>query len=128
MFTSAERTLLADIKKLRSKICQLAKTRSTDIERLNTELQWEETPDEEQRWHPLNQYDNKRLTQRGEEICYRLFDKGKLPMAVAHLLGISLKAARKRHGMWRASGGAGRLSVDLSNLPERKFYRRYDDD
>jgi hypothetical protein len=85
MFTSAERTLLADIKKLRSKIRQLAKTRSPDIERLNTELQVEAgTPDEEQHWHPLNQYDNKRLTQRGEEICYRLFDQGKSPMAVAH--------------------------------------------
>lgn len=121
--------LLADIKKLRSKIRKLAKKRSADIERLNAELQMEEgTPDQEQHWHPLNQYDNKRLTQRGEEICFRLFDKGKSPMAVAHLMGISLKAARKRHGVWRASGGAGRLSVDLSSLPERKFYRRYDDD
>jgi hypothetical protein len=116
-------------KKLRSKIRKLAKKRSADIEQLNAELQVEEgTPDQEQHCHPLNQYDNKRLTQRGEEICYRLFDKGKSPMAVAHLMGIPLKAARKRHGMWRASGGAGRLSVDLSSLPERKFYRRYDDD
>jgi len=48
------------------------------------------------------------LTQRGEEICYRLFDKGKSPMAVAHLMGISLKAARKRHGMWQATGGVNR--------------------
>jgi len=129
MFTSAERTLLADIKKLRSKIRKLAKTRSADIEPLNAELQVEEgTPDQEQHRHPPNQYDNKRLTQRGEEICYRLFDNGKSPMAVAHLMGISLKAARKRHGMWRAAGGAGRLSVDLSTLPERKFFRRYGDD
>lgn len=88
----------------------------------------EGTPDQEQHCHPLNQYDNKCLTQRGEEICYRLFDKGKSPMAVAHLVGVSLKAARKRHGMWRATGGVNRPVVDLSTLPERKFYRRYDDD
>ncbi|UVK51725.1 hypothetical protein DBIPINDM_005029 [Mesorhizobium sp. AR02] len=121
-FISAERTLRADIKKLKGKIQRLADERNKKIHELNEQLKLEDTvgnegyPD-----HPLNQYDDKRLTRRGQEICYRLFDKGKQPMAIAHLMGISLTAARKRKGMWDQ---ATRPTVDLDSLPRRKFYRR----
>ncbi len=42
IFASGGRTLFADIKKLRTKIRKLAKTRSADVERLNTGIQVEE--------------------------------------------------------------------------------------
>ncbi len=128
LFASAEKTLLADIKRLSARIERQTAERELRIHQLNGQLtindiqKVEEHPD-----HPLNRYDNNRLTKRGEEICYRLFDQGKSPIAVAHLMHISLPAARKRHRMWQAMGGSNRPSVDLDALPQRKFYRRYDD-
>jgi len=56
--------------------------------------------------HPLNRYDDGRLTGCGVEICYRLFDIGKSAMAVVHLTGLSLVAACKRQRMWIASESA----------------------
>ena len=67
------------------------------------------------------------MTKRGVEICYRLFDLGKSPLAVANLFRISLVSARKRLGMWKALGGKERPAVDLDALPRRVFYLDYDD-
>ncbi|RWK30800.1 hypothetical protein [Mesorhizobium sp.] len=58
------------------KVNRLDRDRRRKVKALNAELNlgegdWDD-PD-----HPLNRYDNGRLTRRGEEICYRLFDKGK---------------------------------------------------
>lgn len=128
MFASTEKTLLADIGGLHAKIERQIADRKVKIHELNKELaingstRIEEHPD-----HPLNHYNNKRLTKRGEEICYRLFDQGKSPTAVAHLMHISLPAARRRHKMWQAIGGKTRPSIDLNALPHRKFYRRHED-
>jgi hypothetical protein len=49
-------------------------------------------------------------------------------MAVAHLMGLSLVATRKRHRLWESSGGKNWIVVDLATIPHRKFYRRDDDD
>lgn len=57
------------------------------------------------------------LTKRGVEICYRLFDLGKSPMAVAYLMGISLRAADNRLKGWHKAGGADRIRAEI---------RRYD--
>lgn len=48
----------------------------------------------------------KRLTKRGAEICYRLYDLGKSPLAVACLMGMSLAAAKRRKQSWLKAGGA----------------------
>jgi hypothetical protein len=77
--------------------------------------------------HPLSRYDDGRLTARGVEICYRLFDMGKSTMAVAHLTGLSLIAARKRQRMWKALGDVDRVKVDIATIPHRKFYARHED-
>lgn len=128
MFESTEKTLLADIKRLNARIERQMAERKLRIRDLNGQLAINDTQKiEEHPDHPLNQYDNKRLTKRGEEICYRLLDQGKSAMAVAHLMGISLASARKRRKMWQAAGGNSRPPVDLNVLPHRKFYRRYDD-
>lgn len=125
MFTSAERTLLTDIRKLRTTIDRQAKERNHRIGKLNEQIKLDEGAREgDHPYHPLNQYDDKRLTKRGQEVCYRLFDQGKPPMAVAHLMGISLAAARKRRRMWEQAGGSARPAVDFESLPHRKFHPR----
>lgn len=128
LFEATERTLLSDIARLKTKVRRQAGIRKQRIHELNEQmLVVDELSDAERPDHPLNQYDDKRLTKRGEEICYRLFDRGQSPMAVAHLMEISLRSAKKRQSMWAQMGGIARPAVDLDLLPRRKFYRRDDD-
>lgn len=81
-----------------------------------TELQGELHPR-----HYLNHYHNGydgapntgHLTKRGAEICYRLFDMGKSPIAVAYLMGIGLQSANRRKKRWQEAGGAKRIKSFL---------------
>lgn len=61
--------------------------------------------------------DTGHLTKRGVEICYRLFDLGKSPMAVAYLMGMTLRSAERRKKSWLRAGGLQR---------ERYEVERYD--
>jgi DNA-binding NarL/FixJ family response regulator len=54
-----------------------------------------------------------KLTPRGVEICYRLFDAGKSRYAVASLLDISFGAATHRHEAWKKLGGVKRTKQPL---------------
>ncbi len=127
-FRSAERVFLNEIKLLRRKIAKQWKARQQQIDDLNKQMQsaiigsGETDPR-----HPSNRYDDGRLTLRGEEICYRLFDQGLTPMAVAHLMGLQLTSVRNRQRNWVKLGGKQRPAVDFETLPERKYYRRYND-
>jgi len=49
------------------------------------------------------------LTKRGVEICYRLFDLGKSPIAVAYLMGMTLRSAERRQRSWIRVGGLKRV-------------------
>lgn len=122
LFRTAEQTFLAEISALKRKIDNLHGERVRAIDALNAELDLgaDDLPDGHP-GDPGNQYDSKRLTKRGEEMCYRLFDQGKSPLAVAHLMVFSLTAARKRKQKWIALGGVNRPKVDL---PRRKRLRR----
>ncbi|NHN86211.1 hypothetical protein GOB93_16410 [Acetobacter musti] len=53
------------------------------------------------------------LTKRGVEICYRLFDMGKTPLAVAYLMGMSLRSAKRRQQNWIKSGGFSRIRAEV---------------
>ncbi len=57
------------------------------------------------------------LTPRGGEICYRLFDLGKSPIAVAYLMRITLRSAERRRKGWLHAGGLDRTRAEV---------RRYD--
>jgi hypothetical protein len=123
IFEAAERTFLAEAKRLKAKITKLHRIRSTHIKDLNAELKaaHDDFSGDLEPYHPLNQYKGGRLTARGAEICYRLYDRGLTAMAVAHLMRLSLRAAVKRQAAWRSIGGAKRLAVDIEDLPRRRF-------
>jgi hypothetical protein len=53
------------------------------------------------------------LTKRGVEICYRLFDLGKSPMAVAYLMGMTLRSAERRQRSWIKAGGLQRARAEV---------------
>ncbi|PPJ49146.1 hypothetical protein C0075_00765 [Rhizobium sp. KAs_5_22] len=127
-FRGAERVFLKEIKLLRRKIAKQWKARQQQIDDLNKEMQSAIIGSEEtDPLHPANQYDDGRLTRRGEEICYRLFDQGLSPLAVAHFMGLQLTSVRNRQRSWVRLGGKQRPAVDFETLPERKDHRRNDD-
>ena len=103
LFESAEKTFEGELRRLRRKITdQIRRRRQKDATiRAELSLKGTEFTDAWHPDHPENQYESGRLTKRGVEICYRLFDAGKSPLAVAYLMHISLRAARKRQGQWR---------------------------
>jgi DNA-binding NarL/FixJ family response regulator len=49
-----------------------------------------------------------KLTPRGVEVCYRLFDRGLSRYAVARAMDISFGAATHRQAAWRKAGGVNR--------------------
>lgn len=65
---------------------------------------------------PANKYEVgglEKLTDRGIEICYRLFDAGKTRYAVASLMNISFGAATHRMKAWEKAGGINRVKQPL---------------
>ncbi len=65
---------------------------------------------------PANKYEVgglMKLTPRGVEICYRLFDAGKCRYAVKELMDISFGAANHRYEAWQKLGGVKRVKQPL---------------
>jgi hypothetical protein len=65
---------------------------------------------------PANKYEVgglEKLTPRGVEICYRLFDKGVSRYGVAQAMDISFGAATHRYGAWQKVGGLERVKQPL---------------
>ena len=124
------RTLSADLKNLERRIRALMRQRRGDIARLNAELSLEGsnlTGLFDPRW-PENRYGNRqRLTPRGVETCYLLYDMGKSPLAVAHLMDLSLTAARRRARLWKAAGGPNRERRPLADIPKARIRYRLED-
>ena len=54
-----------------------------------------------------------KLTPRGVEVCYRLFDRGLSRYAVAQAMKISFGAATHRQAAWRKIGGVNRKKETL---------------
>jgi hypothetical protein len=65
---------------------------------------------------PANKFEvggTEKLNERGEEICYRLFDAGETIYAVACAMGISFAAAKYRLKRWQKTGGRNRVKRPL---------------
>ena len=120
-FDATERALSADIKGLDRRIRKLVRQRRDDIQALNSEIRLDGsdlTGLFDPAW-PENRYEERgRLTPRGVETCYQLFDIGKSAMAVAHLMDLSLASARRRARMWRDLGGEARDKRVLADIPK----------
>jgi hypothetical protein len=63
------------------------------------------------------------LTKRGVEVCYRLFDLGKSPMAVAYLMGMTLRSAERRRRNWIKAGGSHRVRAEVERYDLRSMRR-----
>ncbi|KPF64429.1 hypothetical protein IP88_13655 [alpha proteobacterium AAP81b] len=65
----------------------------------------------------LNKHDVgglKKLTPRGVEICYRLFDQGLSRYAVSQAMDIAFGAASHRYKTWQKEGGPNRVKQPLN--------------
>jgi hypothetical protein len=129
VFETTEITLKSGLKRLSRKIERQLAIRKQEITKLNTEFSLEGTglTDELHPRHPYNKHDSGKLTSRGIEVCYRLFDIGKSSLAVAHIMQVSLATARRREKMWRQEGGKKRPQKDVNSMQIRRFYRTDDD-
>lgn len=128
-FEATEKALRDDIRRLDRRIRKLVRERRTAIQALNKEMSIEATElvgDFHPRW-PENRYHRGRLTPRGVEVCYRLFDMGKSAMAVAHIMELSLSSARARERQWRTLGGETRAVPQLESIPKVHIPVRYED-
>jgi hypothetical protein len=62
---------------------------------------------------PANKLESGKLTDRGVEVCYRLFDAGKSRNAVRAEMEISFGAATHRFEAWKKAGGLDRKKQTL---------------
>ncbi len=137
LFELAEEVLKSDLKRLDRLIkAQIARERarvaaiSAELNLHGTELLGDLSPRFPPNHRPGRQgygddYEppSGHLTARGVEICFRLFDLGKSPIAVAYLMGISLRAAKNRQKGWAKAGGAlrQRTEVERYDLKQRSL-------
>ena len=118
-FEAAEKTYEMELARLRNTINRQYGTRKRIIRDLNEELgpPGAECGVDHHPRDPENKYANGRLTERGIRMCYRLYDLGKSPMAVALLMEMSLRAAKRRQAQWerhRDRNSARRLNSRYS--------------
>lgn len=123
LFFGAEQALQTGLKRLKRTINKQMKQRKAEMKKLNSELSLEGMGFDGvlHPYHPDNKYDSGRLTSRGVEVCYRLFDAGKSPLAVSYFMRLSLGAVKKRYKMWEDIGGKNRRNIDFDGLPVRKY-------
>lgn len=62
---------------------------------------------------PRNKLPDGKLTERGIEVCYQLFDSGMTRYAVAEAMGISYGAANHRLEAWKKAGAHNRPKASI---------------
>jgi len=63
---------------------------------------------------PANRNADGKLSERGIEICYRLFDAGKTRYAVGAEMKMSFSASKHRFEAWQKAGGVNRIKTPLT--------------
>lgn len=97
-------------------IAQLLQAIRENVERIGAIISptdQEEGQDELDPANPLNKV-GLNLSDRGVEVCYRMFDAGKSRYAVAQALNISYGAATHRFHAWEKLGGTDRPKKPLN--------------
>ncbi len=126
LFEFAEQVFEHDLKRLDEKIRKQLKKEEQRLELINAELDLQGTeliddlsPRFPANHRPSYSYGDDyipatgHLTERGAEICYRLFDLGKSPIAVAYLMGMTLRSAERRKKSWKMAGGKERPKQEI---------------
>ncbi|MFL1481996.1 MULTISPECIES: hypothetical protein [Pseudomonas] len=62
---------------------------------------------------PANKLPDGKFTERGVEVCYRLFDAGNTRYSVRQQMQISYSAATHRLEAWKKAGGVNRIKLPL---------------
>lgn len=83
-----------------------------NLNNILTQAESDEPPKKFDAKDPSNKIGTK-LTDRGIEVCYRLFDQGDNPNMVANKMDISWSAAKHRYYSWLHSGGLNRDKTPL---------------
>ncbi|MEL7698402.1 hypothetical protein [Pantoea brenneri] len=106
-FYSAEKVYIKEIKSLRKKIYKKGANHERKIADLNEELKRlpQEVVNFVEPGHPNNFLANGNLSKKGIEGIYRLFDNKLTPLATAHLLRISYRAASRWYKRWSSDEG-----------------------
>lgn len=123
-FRAAEATFEAEIQRLNRKIKRQTVERRKLVEQLQSEcslkglgLAGDLYPRDIRM-----KYDGGRLTARGIEIMFRLFDHDRSAMAVSIIMDVTVETVRRRYQDWLRAGGKERLVPDFDVLPTRAFY------
>jgi len=129
LFSSTEKTLSAEIRKSRKKLRSLALERKNRTMKLNKELRHGFqllSKLLEQRYFHIR-FDLGKMTARGQEFCYRLFDEGLSDFAVAHVFKMKLRSIQSRRKTWRKLGGLARPKPDFKTIPAVLTPSRFDE-
>ncbi|UQP02912.1 hypothetical protein L0Z36_26205 [Burkholderia multivorans] len=99
MFEAAEKSYLLEIKRLKKKISKQFKQYKEQIDATNQVIESipKDVLAEAQPYHPMHYKKNGTLTDSGINCVNQLFGAGATPLAVAHLMKISLKSSKKWH-------------------------------
>ena len=103
MFEAAEKSYLLEIKRLKKKISKQVEQYKAEINTTNQVIRAipKDVLHAAQPYHPKHYKRNGTLTDSGISCVNQLFEAGATPLAVAHLMKISLKSSRKWHSKFR---------------------------
>lgn len=97
MFEAAEKSYLTEIKRLKSKISSQFKKLKSQIDEANDSIKRipKQVLEDAQPNHPKHYKKNGTLNASGVECVQKLYQAGATPLAVSHLMKISLVAAKR---------------------------------
>lgn len=129
LFSSTEKTLSMEIRRSRKKLRSFAIERKKHVEQLNKELKRGFrllNKFRESRYFDIR-FDQGKMTARGQEFCYRLFEEGLSDLAIAHVFAMRLRSIQSRRKAWRKVGGLDRSQRDWEEIPAVLTPSRFDD-
>lgn len=128
LFSSTEKSLKAEIKREKKNIERLTIQRRRKIDQLNIELASLRKFFARYQNDLLNlRHPGGRMTPRGGEICFRLFDENFDFLIICQVFEMKLPSILRRYKIWRSLGGKSRQKVLLSSLPIVRVRSRFDD-
>ncbi len=109
VFESTEKTYRQELRRLSKTITKQHEVRTNEIEKLQAEIARAcELLGDVDAFRPLDVARNGTLTERGVEVCYRLFDNDVSTLATACLMRLSHRATCQRYKTWKKAGGKSR--------------------